>query len=111
MRRPCVSASVISNIVKKVLLAVTIVIYIRYRNPIIVIPVIITLLSEMVILLVVAALIGWNLDLVAIAGILVAIGTGVDDQIVIADETLRKEVAYFSNWKEKQYEKLCGQIG
>ncbi|MFH1174010.1 MAG: MMPL family transporter [archaeon] len=83
------------------MIAVTLVIFIRYRNPVIVLPVIITLVSELVILLGLAALIGWNLDLVAIAGILVAVGTGVDDQIVIVDETLRKEFSYFSNWKEK----------
>ena len=81
--------------------AITLVMFIRYRRPVIVIPVIITLVSELVILLGMAALIGWSVDLVAIAGILVAIGTGVDDQIVIIDETLRKEVAYYSNWKDK----------
>ncbi|MFH1294819.1 MAG: hypothetical protein ABIH90_02660 [Candidatus Aenigmatarchaeota archaeon] len=33
--------------------------------------------------------IGWTIDLSAIAGIIAAIGTGMDHQIVIADETLR----------------------
>jgi preprotein translocase subunit SecD len=36
-----------------------------------------------------AAVVGWNLDIAAIAGILAAIGTGVDDQIVILDEAVR----------------------
>ncbi len=49
----------------------------------------------------VAAFIGWNIDMAAIAGILVAIGTGVDDQIVITDETLKGETATVYNWKEK----------
>ena len=35
-----------------------------------------------------AALIRWNLDLAAIAGIIAAVGTGVDDQIVITDEVM-----------------------
>lgn len=82
-------------------IGVSLVIYLRYRKLVITIPVIITLVSELIILLGVAALIKWNLDLVAIAGILIAIGTGVDAQIVIADETLRKEVQSFGSWKDK----------
>jgi preprotein translocase subunit SecD len=35
-------------------------------------------------------LIGANIDIAAIAGLLAAIGTGVDDQIVILDETTKK---------------------
>ncbi|HIP75219.1 MAG TPA: preprotein translocase subunit SecD, partial [Thermococcus paralvinellae] len=37
------------------------------------------------------ALIKWNLDLPSIAGIIAAIGTGVDQQIVITDELLGRE--------------------
>ena len=81
-------------------LAVVIVVAIAYRTWRIAIPMIITLTSELIILLGVAALIRWNLDLAAIAGIIVAIGTGVDDQIVITDEVLRgSQVAY--SWKQK----------
>lgn len=47
--------------------------------------------SEIVITLGIAAIWKWNLDLPSIAGILAAIGTGVDDQIVILDETKHKE--------------------
>ena len=83
------------------ILAVAIVIGIRYRKFIIAIPILITMLSEVVILLGAAALIKWNIDLAAIAGILVAIGTGVDDQIVITDETLKGETSNIYNWKEK----------
>jgi len=36
-----------------------------------------------------AAVIHWNIDLAAIAGIIAAIGTGVDDQIIITDEVLK----------------------
>ena len=52
-----------------------------------------TLVCELFLILAFAALVGWNLDIAAIAGILAAIGTGVDDQIVIIDEAVhgRKE--------------------
>ena len=83
------------------ILAVAIVLGIRYRKLAIAIPILITMLSEVIILLGVAAFIGWNMDLAAIAGVLVAIGTGVDDQIVITDETLKGETANVYNWKEK----------
>ena len=65
------------------------VIFARYRNLNIALPMIFTGLSEVVIILGFAALIRWNLDLAAIAGIIAAVGTGVDDQIVITDEVMR----------------------
>jgi preprotein translocase subunit SecD len=82
------------------ILAVAAVIFIRYRSLRISIPMIITMVSEVIIILGVAALIQWNIDMAAIAGIIVAVGTGVDDQIVIADETLKGEARKFS-WKER----------
>ena len=72
------------------LLAVVLVITFRYRRGIIAIPTIIAMVSEVVIMLGFAALIGWRMDLAAIAGIIIAVGTGVDDQIVITDEALGK---------------------
>ncbi|MCA9477990.1 MAG: hypothetical protein KC535_02490 [Nanoarchaeota archaeon] len=84
------------------LLAVVVVVVARYRKPIIAVPIIITMLSEVVILLGFAALIGWKLDLAAIAGIIIAVGTGVDDQIVIVDETLdRKKRSEQLSWQDK----------
>jgi len=64
------------------------VIFVRYRKASISIPIIITGLSEVFIILGFAALIRHNIDLASIAGILAAVGTGVDDQIVITDEVL-----------------------
>lgn len=64
------------------------VIFARYRRASISIPIIITGLSEVFIILGFAGLIRWNLDLAAIAGIIAAVGTGVDDQIVITDEVM-----------------------
>ena len=83
------------------ILSVAIVIGLRYRKIIIAIPILITMLSEVIILLGMAALIGWNMDMASIAGLLVAIGTGVDDQIVITDETLKGETSSNYSWKEK----------
>jgi len=78
-------------------------IMIRYRKLIVSIPVAITLVSELIILLGFAALIGWNIDLIAIAAIIIAIGTGVDSQIVIIDEISgkHKEESMSSNWKDR----------
>ena len=82
------------------LLSVSAIIYYRYRKLVIIFPMIFTILSELFITLGVAALIQWNLDLLSIAGILAAIGTGIDDQIVIVDEVLSGESKYL-NWKER----------
>lgn len=70
-----------------VFIGVCIVIFIRYRKPSLFIPIVITMVSEILLTLLVAVLIRWNLDLASIAGILAAIGTGVDDQIVMIDES------------------------
>ena len=72
-------------------LAVGIVVAIRYRRPMIVIPILITCASEILIILGFASAINWKLDLASIAGIIASVGTGVDDQIVITDETLSRE--------------------
>lgn len=73
------------------LIAVAFVIFIKYRTLKIVIPMIITMFSELLLLLGFGALAGWNIDLSAIAGIIIAIGTGLDHQIVITDEILKGE--------------------
>lgn len=84
------------------ILAVTIVIASRYRKPILSAPIIVTMLSEVTIILGFAALVGWNLDLAAIAAIIIAIGSGVDDQIVIIDETLAgRRASVIKSWRER----------
>ena len=70
------------------LIAVLLIVYFHYRRWKIAIPVASTSLFEVIIILGIAALIRWNLDLPSIAGIIAAIGTGVDQQIVITDELL-----------------------
>jgi len=49
----------------------------------------IALLSEIFLIVVVASLINWVLDIASIAGILLTVGTGVDYLIISTDELLR----------------------
>ena len=70
------------------ILGVIAVVAIRYREMKLTIPMALTMLAEVILILGFAALINWNMDMAAIAAIVIAIGSGVDDQIVIADETL-----------------------
>ncbi len=83
------------------LLSVILVIYIRYRNIKILIPMAITAASEIIIILGLTTLIKFNLDLAAIAGLIAAVGTGVDDQIVIIDEVTSKKEEYQYKIKQK----------
>ena len=102
-----ISATLGANFFSSALLSIVLaifavggVIFVRYRNLKISIPIIVTGLSEVAIILGFAALIRWNLDLAAIAGIIAAVGTGVDDQIVITDEVMYGRKVEQS-WKER----------
>ena len=68
------------------ILVVSLIIFVKYRKIKASLALLFTSFSELIIILGVASLIGWNLDLPSIAGILATIGTGVDQQIVILDE-------------------------
>lgn len=81
--------------------AVFIIILIRYRKLKIALPLSIISFSEIIILMGISTLIGWNLDMAAIGGIIIAIGTSVDHQIVITDEALKGESRGVFNWKER----------
>ncbi|AKB76458.1 Protein-export membrane protein SecD [Methanosarcina lacustris Z-7289] len=70
------------------LVAVAGVVFLRYRRPKILVPMVGTSVSEVIMILGVAAVIGWQLDLAAIAGIIAAIGTGIDHLVIITDEVL-----------------------
>ncbi len=72
------------------LISASIVVFIRYREFKPSLALISISFSEIIIILGIAALIEWNLDLASIAGILATIGTGFDDQIVILDESRNK---------------------
>lgn len=71
------------------LIVVSIIIFIRYKNPILVLPIIFTSVAELILILGVSSILRVNIDLAAIAGIIAAIGTGVDDQIILTDEVLK----------------------
>lgn len=73
------------------LLAIIIVsfaIYLRYRRKEIMLPMILTSLSEVIMILGFASAVKWQLDLPAIAGIIAVIGTGIDHLVIITDEVL-----------------------
>ncbi|HOP08860.1 MAG TPA: preprotein translocase subunit SecD, partial [Candidatus Methanofastidiosa archaeon] len=73
------------------ILVVGLIVYLRYKKANIVLPLLVTAFSETVIVLGVANVIGYQLDLPAIAGILATLGTGVDQMVIITDEVLRGE--------------------
>ena len=64
------------------------VVFLRYREPKVALPMIVTAFSEVLILLGFAAYLGYPLDLAVLAGFIAVIGTGVDDLIIIADEVM-----------------------
>lgn len=69
------------------LIAVGLLVFVRYRNPKVVFPIVFTGASEVFILLGIWFTNFATLNLSAIAGIIAAVGTGVDDQIIITDES------------------------
>ena len=72
------------------LFSVTLVVFLRYREKKIVLPMLFTLLSELILILGFSVVVpgGWRLDLASIAGIILVIGTGVDQLVIITDEVL-----------------------
>ena len=73
------------------LAVVALIIFIRYRSIKLTVPIMFTSISEIIITLGVISLINYRLDLASVTGILAAVGTGVDDQIVIIDELKKGE--------------------
>mgnify|MGYP001565820468 FL=1 len=73
-----------------VFIIVSIVLFVKYRKIKITLAVILTMFSEAFITIGIAALLKWNLDAPSIAGIIAGMGTGVNDQIVIIDESESK---------------------
>lgn len=70
------------------ILMVAIVTFIRYRRIKISVPMVCVSLTEVLITIGIATLIGWTIDMPAIAGIIASVGTGIDSIIMITDETL-----------------------
>ncbi|MDF0591649.1 preprotein translocase subunit SecD [Candidatus Methanocrinis natronophilus] len=70
------------------LLAAGFMVFYRYRRPKIVVPLVATSFSEVLMMLAIAALLNWQLDLAALAGLIVVVGTGIDHLVIITDELL-----------------------
>jgi preprotein translocase subunit SecD len=83
-----------------VLISVITIIFIVYKKIQIVIPIALTMISELVLLLGFASAFRWSLDMAAIAGIIIVIGTGVDHLIIITDETMNKSLLGLT-WLQK----------
>lgn len=103
-----ISPSLGSDFLKNALLAavgaiigIIIVVGIRYRRPRFIVPMIIISLSEVLITIGIATGIGWTIDLAAIAAIIATVGTGVNSQIIIIDQTLRGVSRHEESTKEK----------
>lgn len=69
--------------------AVSLVVFIRYKDIKISSLILLTSIAEIFIVIGAAALIHWTLDIPSIAGIIASIGISVDDQIIITDEIRR----------------------
>ncbi len=79
--------SLIATIIGIIVVALLVVL--RYGNVMLSIPIIITNVFEIIILTAVIGTFG-TIDLAAMAGIISLIGTGVDDQLIVTDEMLRR---------------------
>jgi preprotein translocase subunit SecD len=80
------------------LIAIGLAVFARYRDPRVVLPIVLTGASEVYILLGSYFTTIGTLSLSAIAGIIAAVGTGVDDQIIITDESGKQNLG---GWKQK----------
>ena len=70
-------------------LVISLLIFLRYKEPRIVLPIIATILLEMLLTISIVGTVLGTIDLGVMAGVIGATGTGVNDQIVITDEILR----------------------
>ena len=73
------------------LVAVGVLVYLRYREPLLVVPMLLTNISEIVILLGIAVFIQ-QLDLAAIAALIAVLGTGIDQLVIITDEVIHEGI-------------------
>lgn len=69
--------------------AISVVVFLRYKDFRVSSIILLTSLAEIFVVIGVAALIHWTLDVPSIAGIIASIGISVDDQIIITDEIIR----------------------
>jgi preprotein translocase subunit SecD len=92
-------------------LAVALVVFLRYRKPKVAAPMLLTAAAEVYILLGFAAAVSLPLDLSHIAGFIAVIGTGVDDLVIIADEIMQQGEVNTSRVFESRFRKAFWVIG
>ena len=92
-------------------LTVSGVVFVRYREPKVALPMILTAFSEVLILLGFAAYLGYPLDLAVLAGFIAVIGTGVDDLIIIADEVMSQGEVSSRKVFDSRFKKAFWVIG
>jgi len=92
------------------LITVGFVIYYRYREPSIVLPMVLINASEIIILLGFISLIRFQMDLPTIAGLIAVLGTGIDQLVVITDEILHEGKVPSPNLYLKRLSRALGII-
>ena len=92
-------------------LAVSLAVFLRYGDPRVAAPMIVTALSEVLLLLGFVSLIQFPINLSHIAGFIAVIGTGVDDLIIIADEILQREGVATGRVFQNRFRKAFWVIG
>lgn len=92
------------------LLTVGIVVYFRYREPAIVLPMVLVNLSEIIILLGFISAIRFQMDLPTIAGLIAVLGTGIDQLVIITDEILHEGKVPSPNLYLKRLSRALGII-
>ena len=91
------------------LITVGVVVFYRYREPAIVLPMVLINASEIVILLGIATY-TIQLDLATIAGLIAVLGTGIDQLIIITDEILHEGRVPSPNVYQKRLTRALGII-
>jgi preprotein translocase subunit SecD len=91
-------------------IAVGAVIYYRYREAAIVLPMMAVNLSEILILLGIMAAIQYQLDLAAIAALIAVLGTGIDQLVIITDEVLHEGKVPSRQLYQKRLSRAVGII-
>lgn len=74
------------------IIVVSLVVSLRYNNIKLAGPMMITAAAEVLIILAIASVLDYPIDIAVIAGFIAVIGTGVDDLIIIADRIMRKGI-------------------
>ncbi len=90
------------------LFAIALIVFIRYRKLKSSLALLITSISEIIIILGIAAMIKWDLDLPSIAGILAAIGTGIDSQLIVLDEAKQTKFLSIKQRMKRAFKIILG---